>query len=217
MTETNSITKLKRSILEAKNKLTRAQPQSTLGVEDTYDRALCVVGTDAGYIQIWDFTYQTTSDAAACLDTDRKDRGRIESPPSANPKRKDSNEKKRKPEVEMTFLVNREEQRAQLIRLAKVDQPLGETQENYNPLRKVITKIDPASANSFVQKARKDFDDIERAGIKYPVLNVLENIELRFYKHNAFEFIQQETKIETDDKSSEEQSAASYENIIREE
>ena len=109
-----------------------------------------MVGTDAGYIQIWDFTYQTTSDAAARLDTDRRDKGRIESPHSANTKRKDSNEKKRKPEPEMTFLVSREEQRAQLIRLASVEQPLSETQENYNPLRKVVTKIDPASANSFV-------------------------------------------------------------------
>ena len=86
-----------------------------------------MVGTDAGYIQIWDLTYQTTSDAAACLDTDRKVKGGIESPASVNTKRKDSNEKKRKPEPEMAFLVSREEQRAQLIRLASIEQPLSET------------------------------------------------------------------------------------------
>ena len=95
------------------------------------------------------------------------------------------------PRDKQSRLGGKEDNGAKLVRLARLEKPV-ESQETYNPLRKVTTKIDPISAKSFVNKAKADYHDhLEAQEIKYPKLSTLETIEMRIYNHNAKKFLSQ--------------------------
>lgn len=72
-----------------------------------------------------------------------------------------------------------------MAQFEEIKKPVHEQQLNYHALRRVNTKLDEHSARYLERKATEAAAAIREDRRKYPVLDALENIELRFYQHNA--------------------------------
>ena len=69
--------------------------------------------------------------------------------------------------------------------MEELKNPVYEEILNYNALKKVSTKIPKSTVQVLEKEANKLAAERQEDFRQFPVVNALENIELKFYNHNA--------------------------------
>jgi vacuolar-type H+-ATPase subunit C/Vma6 len=74
-----------------------------------------------------------------------------------------------------------------LVQIEKLSKPYSQMVTSYNAMRRVNTKINKKQAEYYHSMSKKAEEEVEENASKYPINNIQETIEMKFYNHNAEE------------------------------
>jgi hypothetical protein len=152
-----------------------------------YDRVIAIIGTDAGYVKLWDLTYFTDQKVLRrrkdnALKSVGKGLAR-----SVLLRKQQSLDFQRQQVIDNTkesqFNVD---QSGQVIRLEKVPTPVYQTSKiSYNPWSRSRTTLDPHSAKSFLKQAEDadfkiDAEESNMYNIAVKTMDAAHGLELQF-------------------------------------
>lgn len=191
-----AIGKLKEEMAEGQRSTIEANSARNLDTM-AYDRVIAIIGTDNGFIKLWDLTYMT-SQKPLRRKTDNTLNMFLKGLTRRIHRQKEKSEDYQRQRVieqtkESTFNVD---QSGQIIKLEKIPVPVYQAPKiSYNPWSRSSTNLDPHSAKSFLKQAEDadfkiDAEEFNAQNIVQKTMDAKHGLEMQFRIHNAEQYYQ---------------------------